>query len=81
MVHVDRSDQLIGTNNIMRKCLRWWKTLFFHLFDIAVLCYLGNIKPIIQMIKHYKDQKTTLLLILGMNWKLLGESVVFPRVC
>ena len=30
----DRSDQLIGTNNFMRKCLRWWKT-FFHLFDIA----------------------------------------------
>ena len=34
---VDRSDQLIGTNNIMRKCLRWWKTLLFHLFDIAVV--------------------------------------------
>ena len=32
---VDRSDQLIGTNNVMRKCLRWWKTLFFHLIDIA----------------------------------------------
>ena len=25
---VDHSDQLIGTNNIMRKCLRWWKTSF-----------------------------------------------------
>ena len=34
---VDHSDQLIGTNNIMRKCLRWWKTLFFHVFDIAVV--------------------------------------------
>ena len=26
---VDHSDQLIGTNIIMRKCLRWWKTFFF----------------------------------------------------
>ena len=34
---VDRSDQLIGTNNVMRKCLRWWKTLFFHLIDIAIV--------------------------------------------
>ena len=25
---VDRSDQLIGINNIMRKCLRWWKIDF-----------------------------------------------------
>jgi hypothetical protein len=34
---VDHSDQLIGTNNVMRKCLRWWKTLFFHLIDIAIV--------------------------------------------
>ena len=34
---VDRSDQLIGTNNVMRKCLRWWKTSFFHLIDIAIV--------------------------------------------
>ena len=34
---VDRSDQLIGTNNVIRKCLRWWKTLSFHVFDIAIV--------------------------------------------
>ncbi|XP_029183653.1 piggyBac transposable element-derived protein 4-like isoform X3 [Acropora millepora] len=34
---VDRSDQLLGTNNVLRKCIRWWKTLFFHLIDIAVV--------------------------------------------
>ena len=34
---VDRSDQLIGTNNVNRKCLKWWKTLFFHLIDIAIV--------------------------------------------
>ena len=34
---VDRSDQILATNNVLRKCLRWSKTLFFHLIDIAVL--------------------------------------------
>ncbi|XP_015754181.1 PREDICTED: piggyBac transposable element-derived protein 4-like [Acropora digitifera] len=34
---VDRSDQILATNNIHRKCVRWWKTLFFHLIDIAVV--------------------------------------------
>lgn len=34
---VDRSDQILATNNVLRKCLRWWKTLFFHLIDIAVV--------------------------------------------
>lgn len=34
---VDRSDQILATNNILRKCRRWWKTLFFHLVDIAVV--------------------------------------------
>ena len=34
---VDRSDQILATNNILHKCMRWWKTLFFHLIDIAVV--------------------------------------------
>ena len=34
---VDRSDQILATNNVLRKCRRWWKTLFFHLIDIAVV--------------------------------------------
>ena len=27
---VDKSDQILNTNNVLRKCVRWWKTLFFH---------------------------------------------------
>lgn len=34
---VDRSDQILAYNNVLRKCMRWWKTLFFHLIDIAVV--------------------------------------------
>ncbi len=34
---VDRSDQMLTCHNISRKCYRWWKTLFFHLVDIAVV--------------------------------------------
>ena len=34
---VDRSDQILATNNVLRKCMWWWKTLFFHLIDIAVV--------------------------------------------
>ena len=34
---VDRSDQMLACHNVSRKCYRWWKTLFFHLIDIAVV--------------------------------------------
>ncbi|XP_020909061.1 piggyBac transposable element-derived protein 4-like [Exaiptasia diaphana] len=34
---VDRSDQLLAKNNALRKCMRWWKTLFFHMIDIAIV--------------------------------------------
>ena len=34
---VDRSDQILTCQTVLRKCLRWWKTLFFHLIDVAVV--------------------------------------------
>ena len=34
---VDRSDQILATNNAKSKCMRWWETLVFHLIDIAVV--------------------------------------------
>ena len=34
---VDTSDQMLACHNISRKCYCWWKTLLFHLIDIAVV--------------------------------------------
>jgi len=34
---VDHSDQLLAKNCALRKCMRWWKTLFFHTIDIAIV--------------------------------------------
>lgn len=35
MLGVGKSDQIFGRYNVLRKCVQWWKTLFFHSVDIA----------------------------------------------
>jgi len=34
---VDKSDQHLAKYNLLRKFIRWWKTLFFHMVDISVV--------------------------------------------
>ena len=34
---IDKSDQHLSKYNLLSKCVRWWKTLFFHLIDIALI--------------------------------------------
>ena len=34
---VDKSDQFLSYHNILRKTVRYWKTLFYHMIDIAVV--------------------------------------------
>ena len=33
----DKSDQILAKYNLLRKCVRWWKTIFFHLIDITTV--------------------------------------------
>ena len=35
---VGKSDQILNTNNVLRKCVQWWKTFFFfHIIDIVLV--------------------------------------------
>ena len=34
---VDKSDQYLAYHNVLRKTVRYWKTLFYHLVDIAAV--------------------------------------------
>ena len=34
---VDKSDQILSKYNLSHKGVRWWKTLFYHIIDIAVV--------------------------------------------
>ena len=43
---VDKSDKLLAKYNLLRKCIRWWKTLFFHKVDMVVVNGFILFKPI-----------------------------------
>ena len=34
---VDRSDKILDTNSVLCKSMKWWKTFFYHLTDMAVV--------------------------------------------
>ena len=34
---VDKSDQFLSYHNVLRKTVRYWKTLFYHMIDIAAV--------------------------------------------
>ena len=34
---VDRLDQILTTNSVLRKSMRWWKTMVYHLINMAVV--------------------------------------------
>ena len=37
MGRVDKSDQYLSYHNVLRKTVRYWQKLFYHLVDIAVV--------------------------------------------
>lgn len=34
---MDKSDQLISYHKVLRKTVKYWKTAFFHLIDVAIV--------------------------------------------
>ena len=57
---VDISDQKLAKNNTLHKCVRWWKTLFYHIIDISVVnsfilfCHHQANNPDNEELKRYK---------------------------
>ena len=37
MNRVDKSDKILSKYNLSHKCVRWWKTWFYHIVDITVV--------------------------------------------
>ena len=37
MCGVDKSDQYLAYHNVLQKTVRYWKTLFYHMIDVAVV--------------------------------------------
>ena len=34
---IDRSDQALAKNSALRKSMKWWKNLFYHMIDMALV--------------------------------------------
>ena len=75
---VDRSDQILSTFNIQRKCVRWWKTLFFHVIDMAVVATYCFQNTGLNIQINLKDQLAIINVISGMN--LFARSVVLMNM-
>jgi hypothetical protein len=65
---VDRSDQMLSYYSLERKTIKWWKKLFFHLFDLAIVN---------AHILHTKTNKKKLLLEIFYE-KLLKDCLLVP---
>ena len=69
---VDKSDQILNTNNVLCKCVRWWKTLFFHMIDIALV----NGYIVFQSYRKYNpdNEKTTEILFIKFQRRSCPKS-------
>ena len=42
---IDKSDQYLAYHNVLRKTVRFWKTLFYHLVDVCCCEFIHFVQP------------------------------------
>ena len=53
----DKSDQILATYDLLRKRVRWWKTIVFHLKLIATVSSFIIFKILFKLLfKHFLEQ-------------------------
>ena len=64
---VDKSDQLIHYYNVLRSSKKYWKTLFFHFIDIAVVnSYIIHQEKEKNPLSHYKFRENLVRSLSGV---------------
>ena len=66
---VGKSDQIFSKYNLSHKCVRWWKTLFYHIIDIAV------VNGFILFQQHHKNNPDLVTLKQHSQYSLLDFRV------
>ena len=56
---VDKSDQYLAYHNVLRKTVQYWKTLFYHMIDVAIVNALYCIITLLCYLVAVLCQKTT----------------------
>ena len=74
---VDKSDQLIHYYNVLRSSKKYWKTLFFHFIDIAVVnSYIIHLETEENPLSHYHFEENLVRSLSG----LIPESPRYTEV-
>ena len=77
---VDKSDQSLAKYNLLRKCVKWLKTICFHMIDIATvnsfILFQSHIKKHPELVKR-KDK----VHIIGLSWGTCPGYFWFRNIC
>jgi len=75
---VDRSDQMLSYYTFSRETVKWWKKLFFHLLDLAVvnahILYKKSSKVKMSLEIFYEKVAEGLLASAGMEIQAVGQT-------